>query len=70
MNTLTQTELEFLKGILSVQLSSYEKSLLYDEIYVENEFRRNNAKKTELIEDTIPSKQRTIAQLNSILSKL
>lgn len=68
MNTLTQTELEFVKGILSNKLSSYEKSLHYDESYVE--IRRNGAKKTQLIEDVIPSKQRTIAQLNSILSKL
>lgn len=68
MNTLTQTELEFVKGILSNQLLSYEKSLQYDESYVE--IRRNGAKKTELIENTIPCKQRTIAQLNSILSKL
>ena len=68
MNTLTQTELEFVKGILSNQLSSYEKSVQYDESYVE--IRRNGAKKTQLIEDTIPSKKRTIAELNSILSKL
>ena len=70
MNTLTQTELQFVKGILLNTLTSYENSLRYDESYVENEFRRNGAKKTKLIEDTIPSKQRTIAELNSILSKL
>jgi hypothetical protein len=70
MNTLTQTELEFVKGILLNTLSSYENSLRYDESYVENEFRRNKAKKTQLIEDTIPSKKRTIAELNSILYKL
>ena len=70
MNTLTQTELEFVKGIVLNTLSSYENSLRYDESYVENEFRINKAKKTQLIEDTIPSKKRTIAELNSILSKL
>jgi hypothetical protein len=67
MKQLTQTELEFVKSILLSKLSSHEKSLQYDEIYVEN--RRDSAKRTELIEDVIPSKQKTIAELNSILSK-